>query len=224
MKKYVKVLGIISLMLFSFYYTEKIALYAQNNTTLKKEILTYKETEKVASVNAVVTGNTITPGINGLEINVNKSYNAMKSSNVFDEYNLVYDEIKPSISVIDYPDKIINSGNIEKKAVSIIISNQNNNIDYLNEIKVPYSYLHNDNYCVIIDNTTCDNHLRKVKPSYILNNTNFVKYVKDISSGSIIYLSDDFDRIYIDILLKHIKYFDLNILKLDDHLTESLKK
>ena len=224
MKKYVKVLGIISLMLFSFYYTEKIALYAQNNTTLKKEILTYKETEKVASVNAVVTGNTITPGINGLEINVNKSYNAMKSSNVFDEYNLVYDEIKPNISVIDYPDKIINSGNIEKKAVSIIISNQNNNIDYLNEIKVPYSYLHNDNYCVVIDNTTCDNNLRKVKPSYILNNTNFVKYVKDISSGSIIYLSDDFDRMYIDILLKHIKYFDLNILKLDDHLTESLKK
>ena len=73
MKKAIKVFGILTLMIFSFYYTEKVALYAQDNTALKKEILTFKENNKAPSVNAKIDGDYIIPGLDGLEINVGEN-------------------------------------------------------------------------------------------------------------------------------------------------------
>ena len=47
MNKIIKVCSIFFLMIFSFYYTEKVALYVQNNTPLKKEIISYKESNNI---------------------------------------------------------------------------------------------------------------------------------------------------------------------------------
>ena len=221
MKNLVKISSIIVLMIFSFYYTEKIALYAQNNTPLKKEIIVFKENNNISSLNATINGSEIVPGINGLTVDVEKSYNTMKTYNTFRESNIVYEEVKPSISLADYPEKTIVSGNSQKKAVTILISNKNINVNYFKELNVNYTYLNETKFCVVLDEDSCYFSKQKVKPTITLNNSNFIKYINDVKSGSIIYVDDDLDKIYIDVLIKHIKFYNLNILKLDTHLSES---
>ena len=221
MKNILKVGSIIILMIFSFYYTEKIAIYAQNNTPLKKAIVVFKNNNSVASLNASINGNEITPGINGLTVNVEKSYNSMRTYNTFIENNIVYEEVKPNVSVSDYPDKIITSGNPQKRAVSIIISSNNINIDYLKENNIRYTNINNTKYCLINQDNNCMFSRQKVKLSTVLNNSNFIKNIDTIKSGSLIFIDDNLDQLYLDILIKHIKFYNLNILKLDDHLNES---
>ena len=88
-------------MIFSFYYTKKIAVFVQDSTPLKKEIMSFKENNSVSSINAKIDGETIVPGINGLSVNVKASYNKMKTYNVFNETGIVYEEKSPDISVKD---------------------------------------------------------------------------------------------------------------------------
>jgi len=221
MSKNIKVVGIVFLMIFSFYYTDKIAMYVQNNTPLKKEIIVFKDNNIVPSINAEINSDGIIPGINGLIVNVNKSYNKMKSDNVFSEYKLVYDEVKPEISINENTKKTIIKGNKNKNAISIIIDNYSKIGDLLNEYEFKYDYINKTNYCILINNN-CDNDKRlKVKPSFILNNSNFIKFVGNIDKGDIIYISDNLDDIYIDILSKHVKYYNLKSLYLNEHLSEN---
>lgn len=207
-------------MFFSFYYTDKIASYVQNNTPLKKEIIAFKNSNIVNSVNAKVDGNSIIPGINGLEVNVEKSYNQMKKNNIFNVSYIVYKEVKPNVSASDYPEKIITSGNKRKNAITIIISNNNKNMDYFKNNHIPYSLITNYNYCIILDSFKCNNTNQKVQPNYILNNSNFANYINYVSSGSIIYIDDYLDKIYIEVLIKHANFYNLKFLSLEEHLSE----
>ena len=221
LKKYLSYLGIFILALFSFYYTDKIAMYVQNNTPLKKEIIVFKDKNIVPSINAEIKSDGIIPGINGLIVNVNKSYNNMKSDNVFSEYKLVYDEVKPEISVVGNIEKPIIKGNKNKNAISIIIDIDSKMGGLLDEYELKFDYINKTNFCVLINNN-CDNDKRmKVKPSFVLNNSNFIKFVGSIDKGDIIYISDNLEDIYIDILSKHVKYYNLKSLGLNEHLSEN---
>ena len=94
MKNKVKIIGIISLMIFSFYYTEKVALYVQDNTPLKKEIYAFKENIDNKPIDAIVNNDTIIPGLSADVIDVNKSYEEMKKDNKFDQNKLIYKKKK----------------------------------------------------------------------------------------------------------------------------------
>ena len=219
MNKYIKVCSIIVLMIFSFYYTEKVAIYVQNNTPLKKEIISYKDSNTVKYVNAEVVGDYIVPGINGLSVNVNKSYNKMKSYNIFNENYLVYDQVKPQISLSNFKDKIIHKGNSQKNGVSILINSSN---EYFNKNNITYDLTNKTNYCIKTNNDDCTNTFKQiVEPTLILNNQNFLKNVGLITKGSIIYISNDLNMNYIYALVNHIKYNNYNIYKLNDHLSEN---
>ena len=220
MNKSFKVFSIIILMIFSFYYTEKIALYVQNNTPLKKEIITYKESNSIPYINAKVSGEYITPGLNGKEINVDKSYENMKLSNSFNENEIVYNEVTPSISLDDYPSKIINRGNLNKKGVSIIINNNSELELYLKDNNIRYTKINNIDFCIITNNE-CNNTLRKVKPSLIINNSNFLKNVNLITNGDIILIEDSIELKYINVMIKQLEYSNLRILDLKEHLSEN---
>lgn len=221
MNKYIKVLGIFVLMIFSFYYTEKVALYVQNNTPLKKEIISYKEKNSINFVNAQIDGDYIVPGINGLEVNVDKSYDKMKSYNVFSENNLIYDQITPEVSVTNYKNKIIKSGNVNKNAVSIILSKNNKNIKYFKENNIVYDLLTKTNYCIKSHFSSCSKTGKQVvEPTINFTNLLFLKQLKNITKGCIIYIDDDLAVEYIRILINYIKYNNLNILNLNNHLSE----
>ena len=221
MNKIIKVCSIFFLMIFSFYYTEKVALYVQNNTPLKKEIISYKESNNILFVNADINGDYIIPGINGLEVNVNKSYNNMKSYNVFNEKYLVYDQVTPEISVSNFKNKIINMGNVKKGCVSIII-NGNDYVNYFKSRNINYDFLTKTNYCIKVNDYDCKNNSKQiVEPTIILNNLNILREMSSINKGYIIYINNDISFNYLNSMINHIKYNNLNICKVNDHLSEN---
>lgn len=123
-------------MVFSFYYTDKIALMVQNNNPIMKQINEEKNKHEEKSVNAIIKEDKIIPGKNGLTINVEKSFSAMKSFNAFNSYYLIYDQVKPDISLNDNKDKIITNGNLANKNISIILEYNEKNIKYLEKYNI----------------------------------------------------------------------------------------
>ena len=58
------------------------------------------------------------PGINGLKVNIDKSYVSMKKQNKFDEKLLVYEQVSPSKHLQDLEAAPIYRGNPEKQMVA----------------------------------------------------------------------------------------------------------
>lgn len=139
MKKLFETIGLISLVFFSFFYTEKITNVIKENDDILNEIKQISHQYKIEPINAIINNNTIIPGINGCEIDINKSYKKMKKINSFNSNLLVYKVIKPKISVNKKYDKYIISGNKEKKEVSLLfIVESNTNIDSIVNILDEY--------------------------------------------------------------------------------------
>lgn len=62
------------------------------------------------------------PGLNGLKVDVDASYKNMKKGKKFDEQKLVFQQVKPEISLDDLPPAPIYKGNPDKDTVSFIIN------------------------------------------------------------------------------------------------------
>lgn len=141
MKNFYKTIGLFSIMLFSFYYTEKIAIIMQNKNPIMQKINEIEDNYVVQATNAVIEGEYITPGISGQKVNKNKSFVNMKSFGSFHEYYLIFDDIKPDISLVDNKDKIIHKGNHNKKAVALLVDHNEQILKYLEENKIKASIL-----------------------------------------------------------------------------------
>ena len=120
-------------MIFSFYYTEKIALIVLNKNPLMQSIEEQKISYEEDYVNAVIDGDYIIPGINGLAVNTRESFYEMQEINTFNHYYLVFEQVKPEISLEDNKDKIIRKGNTKLKQVSLILSSESDISKYLQD-------------------------------------------------------------------------------------------
>ena len=145
MRKYYQYLGLAFIMVFSFYYTEKIALIVLDKNPLMQSIREEKEEFEVDYVNAVILGDYIIPGINGLMVNTRESFYNMQELEVFNQYYLVYEQVKPEVSLEDNKDKIINKGNAKLKQVSLILEEASLISKYLEENKYKASLLVDSN-------------------------------------------------------------------------------
>lgn len=125
MKKIFEVIGLISLVCFSFFYTEKISTVIRENDDLLKQIEQIEEQYRVEAIDAIIDGNTIIPGVSGSQIDVKSSYKKMKKVDTFNSNLLVYEDIKPKVSVNAVYDKYIISGNKNKKEVSLLFLVEN---------------------------------------------------------------------------------------------------
>lgn len=132
MKNLFKYIGLTSILLFSFYYTEKMSSIVINNSSLVNEISENSKEYNIEAVSAIIEDDYIIPGLNGYTVNVLKSYDNMRFLDTFNSYYLEYDTISPNISLKNNKDKIIKYGNKNKNAVSIIVEN---NIDIINYSK-----------------------------------------------------------------------------------------
>ena len=74
MKNFYKYFGIVAIMLVSFYYTEKIALLMRQKDPIYETIEDVVDKSNTNFVNAIIEDSTIIPGINGLAVNVDKSF------------------------------------------------------------------------------------------------------------------------------------------------------
>lgn len=128
LKKLYKPLGLLAIMLFSFYYTERIAILMQNKSPIMQQINDVEENYIVSAVNAKVEDNYIVPGIMGRMVNKNKSYVNMKAFGIFNEYYLIFDDVKPDVSLEENKDKIIKEGNKSKKSVAFLLEDGNETI------------------------------------------------------------------------------------------------
>ncbi|SFA37953.1 probable sporulation protein, polysaccharide deacetylase family [Anoxybacillus pushchinoensis] len=62
------------------------------------------------------------PGYNGLEVDVEASYEQMKRSGIFSEQQLVYKQVRPTIHLSDLPPSPIYRGHPDKPMVSFLIN------------------------------------------------------------------------------------------------------
>ncbi len=94
-----------------------------------KSILEVEEKYKVSSVSAIIDGDTIVPGLNGVEVDVDESYKKMKKVNGYYESMLTLKEVVPDDSVLRSYDKFIVKGNGYKSDVALVV--KVNNANYL---------------------------------------------------------------------------------------------
>ena len=120
MKKIFQILGLISLICFSFFMTEKTAMVVSDMDDIMLEIKANYKNYKTESIDAIIKEDTIIPGISAKEVNINKSYKNMKQSGYYSDKLYVYDYTKPKISLSDNIDKYIIQGNPNKRMISLI--------------------------------------------------------------------------------------------------------
>jgi len=129
LKKIFQMLGLIGLICFSFFMTEKTVLVVSDMDEIMVEIKANYKNYKTEAINAIIEENTIIPGICAKDVNIKKSYKNMKSNGYYSDKLYIYDYTKPKISLSDNIDKYIIKGNPKKRMVSLIFKvGSNDNI------------------------------------------------------------------------------------------------
>lgn len=111
---------ILLLLIFSFYYTNKIIDFLKEKDPIMQEIKKKDSKYKEESVNAEIIGDNIIPGKKGKITDYDKSFNKMKKYGAYNETLTVLKETNPDISIDNNYDKYIIRGNKENKQVSLV--------------------------------------------------------------------------------------------------------
>jgi len=120
MKKFFEYLGLFTLVCFSFFYTEKTTSVVKELDDIMIKIKEQAPSYNSEVVEALVSENTIVPGISGKEVDINSSYQKMRKMGVFNEDYFEYKYIKPKELLKNNLDKYIVGGNSKKNEVSLI--------------------------------------------------------------------------------------------------------
>lgn len=132
MKNFFQIVGIISLLCFSFIYTEKTVTVVKEFDDIMIQIKEQNELYKILPTEATIADDTIIPGLNGSEIDIDKSYSKMKRYGKYNEKLLVYKILSPNDTLFKNINKYVIQGNPDKKMVSLLFLVEMN--DSVNEI------------------------------------------------------------------------------------------
>lgn len=249
-KKFFKYIGLLGICLLSFYYTEQVALYVKNKNPIMQSIKKVSDSLSTESINCSIIEDTyIIPGYNGKYVNLDKSFYNMVTSD-YNEDLLVFNQIKPNISLEDNKDKIIIRGNHNKQAVSLLFENINslskhlsnnyivnilieeetytNKYELINNSKQESLYKRIDNK---LDNNLCytnnDTIPKLCKGKYVfthsleINHSNLSKQINTISSGDIILIKDSLTVKELELIINQINYKDLSIIPISKLISET---
>ncbi len=141
MRKIFEWLGGFALVVFSFYFTDKVSLMVANKSDLMQEIKAVSSTYELEAEDAVIDikDNTIVPGRFGRIVNSEESYLSMHDFGSFNENFLVFDYIKPKNSLEDNKDKFITSGNPKNRQISFIVVENEEIEKFFDESKIEYN-------------------------------------------------------------------------------------
>lgn len=147
LKKIFKISAVLLLVGFSFFYTEKVTMIARNSDPIMRAIKKEENNKKVSNVNPVINKDEYIMGINGCEIDVDKSYSKMRSVGEFKEELIV---MKETSNDKDLTDKYVIGGNNKEKNVSLIfIVNKDidsNLTNYINDKNIKVNYFIDGKY------------------------------------------------------------------------------
>lgn len=198
---------IVLLMIFSFYYTNKIIEFLKEKDPIMKNIRKNSSKYHIDSIDALIINNNIIPGKVGKDIDYKKSYSKMKQYGSYNETLTVFKDVKPVVSIDNNYDKYIVSGNKEKRSIALVFrvykdTNINSLLSILDKNKVSANFF--------IDGTYLENNILTLKSMKnheinILSYNN--SYDKSLFETSISYLEN--------ILEKDVKYcYGEEVLKL----------
>jgi len=186
LKKTFEIIGVFTLLLFSFVFTEKTAYVAINQDDLMKQIESVKEAYTTNILEPIITENTFIPGKCGLEIDTKASYQKLKKIGVFNENLLVFKEICPKEKLKNNKNKFIISGNKEEKNVSLLfIVNETNNLNTVLQI------LNNEevNANIFVDGSIFENNndlIIEISKNHLIGN---LSYNGDYNNPSFIWMT-----------------------------------
>ena len=147
MENKIKVLGILLLAGFSFFYTNKVTDIIKDNDPIMSKIKETKNDLVVSKIDPVIINDEYITGINGCIVDENESYNKMKNEGEYKEELLVMKEDE----VEEINDKYIIGGNKKKRNVSIILLDIDNKLDnYIKKNNISINYFLDGKY--IADN------------------------------------------------------------------------
>lgn len=177
--KNIKFLGLITLICFTFIYTEKIIDVSIQQDEIMIKLKEIENNHKINPINAKINEDTIIPGKKGKYLDLETSYKQMKKIGYYEESQLSYNDLYPEISIYNNYNKYIIKGNPYQKNISLIyIINNNKTIDnILSIIKNK-----NTNISFFIDSTFLNNNIdiiSKLNNYEIYNYGNNGTYTKD---------------------------------------------
>ncbi len=124
-KKIIEVLFVSLLVVFSFFYTNEAVKLVQSTDPIMKEIKKVSAEKKEAAISATINENSMVPGYNGKQVNEEQSFKKMKQYGGYNESLLVFEEIAPTVSMDEYYDKYIASGNTLKEKIALVFEVKN---------------------------------------------------------------------------------------------------
>lgn len=133
MRKIIEILFACLLVFASFFYTDKAVSMMEDKDPVMIKIKKEKKSLEEESINAKVDGEYLVPGYSGLVVDLDKSFNKMKKYGGYNESLIVFKESIPTISVDEYYDKYIVSGNGFTNYISLVF--EINNKELLPKIK-----------------------------------------------------------------------------------------
>lgn len=177
--KFIKFLGLICLICFTFFYTEKIISVSIDQDEIMIKLKESENNYQINPIDATVEDDTIIPGNIGKYVDIESSYKEMKKIGYFEESLLIYKDIYPTISIYNNYNKYIISGNKSNKNISLIyiITNDKTLDNILNTIKNK-----NIKISFFIDSSYLNNNiniLNKLQNYEIYNYGNKGNYTKD---------------------------------------------
>jgi hypothetical protein len=119
-KKIIEILFACLLVFASFFYTDKAVSMMEDKDLVMIKIKKEKKSLEEESINAKVNGEYLVPGYSGLVVDLDKSFNKMKKYGRYNESLIVFKESTPTISVDEYYDKYIVSGNGFTNYISLV--------------------------------------------------------------------------------------------------------
>ncbi len=177
MRKIFEYIGLITLMCFSFFVTEKTSMIAKNVDELMIKIKENYKNYEVESENATIYKNKIIPGKCSKKVNINKTYSEMKKLGLYDEKLYQYEYAHPDISLSNNYDKLIISGNAQNNNIYIFIELDNYNKEFINNFDF-------QNYNFIVSSVFYQENIPLMKSliennnSIILGDSSFKNYKK----------------------------------------------
>lgn len=133
MNKIIKILFACLLVLASFFYTDKVVSFMEDKDPIMIKLKKEKNKLEESPINAKVDVSYLIPGYSGVVVDLNKSFTKMKKYGSYNEALVVFKESVPTISIDEYYDKYIVSGNGFTNYISLVF--EINNKELLPKIK-----------------------------------------------------------------------------------------
>ena len=211
MKNIIKFFGLLGLIGFSFFYTDKVINIMVEQDPIMVKINQKKDDYKILPINATINNDTIIPGLYGKRVLEKESYNNMKNVGLYLDNYFIYEDIIPDISLKNNYDKYIISGNKSIKKISILfiiydISQLRKIEKYFQDTNIKLTYFIDEE---ILNNNSND--IKKLSNREIYNYGSNGRYIEDkmIFYNNLITRIKKNDAIYCLVKDKNIDVLDL---------------